>query len=75
MFLQWTSGMKPRSESSFSRRSVMAISVGHFSATSPSSVLKVCAGRPATRPPPSTPRIAAHQWCLANDSVSRVAKA
>src|SRR6266705_5910814 len=34
----------------------MAISVGHFRATSPSSVWNVCAGKPSTRPPPSTPQ-------------------
>src|SRR4051812_48615560 len=61
VFLQCTSEMKPRSDSSFSRRSVIASSVGHLSATSPSSVLKVWVGRFSTRPPPSTPRIAAHQ--------------
>src|SRR3954464_11580004 len=61
VFLQCTSEMKPRSESSFSRRSVIASSVGHLSATSPSSVLKVWVGRFSTKPPPSTPRMAAHQ--------------
>src|SRR5262245_7316567 len=40
-FLQCISGMKPRLENSFSRRSVIGISVGHLSATSPSSVEKV----------------------------------
>src|SRR5438067_13164045 len=61
VFLQCTSEMKPRSDNSFSRRSVIASSVGHFNAISPSSVLKVWVGRFSTRPPPSTPRIAAHQ--------------
>src|SRR6516225_9255681 len=64
--------MKPRSENSFSRRSVIATSVGHLSATSPSSVRKVCVGNPSTKPPPSTPRIAAHQLYLAKASVRRV---
>ncbi|CKT80779.1 Uncharacterised protein [Mycobacterium tuberculosis] len=37
--LELTMAMKPRSLSSFSRRSVMVTSVGGFSAMSPSSVL------------------------------------
>ena len=43
-------------------------------ATSPSSVRKLWAGRPSTRPPPSTPRIEAHQPYFANELVSRAAK-
>ena len=50
--LQWTSGTNPRSDSSFSRRSVMAISVGLFSATSPSSVRKVWKAAPRPGRPP-----------------------
>ena len=48
-FLRWTSGMKPFLASSASRRSLMAISVGHFMSTPPSSVGKVCVGRPFDR--------------------------
>ena len=40
---------------------VMAISVGHFMSTPPSSVGKVCAGRPSTAPPDSMPRMREHQ--------------
>src|SRR3546814_11720588 len=61
--------------SSFSRRSVIAISVGHLSATSPSSVLKVWVGRPSTSRPPSTPRIASHQTDLEKALVSLVPSA
>src|SRR5450830_2177918 len=75
VFLQCTSEMKPRSDSSFSRRSVIATSAGHFSATSPSSVLKVWVGRLSTRPPPSTPRMAAHQPNSPKALVSRTPKA
>ena len=57
LFLRWTSGMKPFFASSASRRSEMAISVGHFMATSPSSVGNVWTGSPSTLPPPSTPRL------------------
>ena len=60
-----TSGTKPRSASSFSRRSVIGVSVGHFMATSPESVRKLCTGSPSTRPPLSTPRMLAHQPYLA----------
>src|SRR5262245_27012917 len=73
--LQWMSGRKPRSDSSFSRRSVMPISVGHFMATSPSSVGNVCTGSPSTLPPPSTPRVLAIQPYFENASVIRVAYA
>ena len=54
--LAWMRGMNPRLDSSNSRRSVMATSVGHFMATSPWSVLNVLTGSPSTLPPPSTPR-------------------
>ncbi len=57
LFLRWISGMKPFFASSASRRSLMAISVGHFMSMPPSSVGKVCAGRPSTAPPASTPRM------------------
>jgi hypothetical protein len=60
-FLRWSSGISPRSASSFSRRSSMAISVGHFMATPPSSVGKVWTGRLVTAPPDSTPRMRVHQ--------------
>src|SRR5438046_7899538 len=59
--LQCTKGTNPWSAISFSRRSVMGVSLGHFIATSPSSVLKECTGSPSTSPPLSTPRIVAHQ--------------
>src|SRR4051812_9241116 len=53
--------MRPFLASSASRRSVIAISVGHFMSTPPSSVGKVWQGRPSTTPPDSTPRIRVHQ--------------
>jgi hypothetical protein len=56
-FFLWISGMKPFFASSASRRSLIAISVGHFIATPPSSVGKVKAGRPSTAPPLSMPRM------------------
>src|SRR5437588_5082447 len=74
-FLLCNSGKKPRFDSSNSRRSEMAISVGHFMATSPSSVGKVWTGKPSTLPPPSTPRLRAIQPYLATASVIRVAYA
>src|SRR5262245_49104503 len=73
--LQWHSGTRPRSLSSFSRRSVIEVSVGHLSAMSPSSVLNVCAGSPSTRPPPSTPRMAAVQPYSENALLIRCASA
>ena len=42
-------------------RSLMAISVGHFMSTPPSSVGNVCAGKFSTAPPDSTPRMDVHQ--------------
>src|SRR5712691_8711222 len=69
--LQCTSGTNPRSASSFSRRSEIGVSVGHFMATSPDSVLKLCTGRPSTSPPLSTPRMVAHQPYVANALVIR----
>src|SRR6185312_8630817 len=60
-FLRWISGMKPQAASSASRRSLIAISVGHFISTPPSSLGNVCTGRPSTAPPDSTPRIDEHQ--------------
>src|SRR5437762_11923757 len=57
--LQCTRGANPRSASSFSRRSVIGVSVGHFIATSPESVLNEWTGRPSTSPPLSTLRIVA----------------
>src|SRR5207244_3086761 len=68
-FLLCKSGRRPRLDSSYSRRSEMAISVGHFMATSPSSVGKVCTGSPSTLPPPSTPRVRAIQPYLPTASV------
>jgi hypothetical protein len=59
--LRWISGMKPFLASSASRRSLMAISVGHFMSTPPSSVGKVCVGRFSTAPPDSMPRMREHQ--------------
>ena len=41
----------------------------------PQSVLKLWIGRPSTRPPPSTPRMAAHQPYLAKALVSRAPSA
>ena len=73
--LQCTSGTKPRSASSFSRRSEIGVSVGHFMAMSPDSVLKLWTGRPSTSPPLSTPRIVAHHPKRANDCVIRDASA
>src|SRR5947207_3327674 len=67
--------MKPRLDSSNSRRSEMAISVGHFMAIEPSSVGKVWTGRPSTLPPPSTPRVRAIQPYFEYASVMRVAYA
>src|SRR3954453_18749343 len=66
-----SSGRKPRLDSSNSRRSEMAISVGHFMAMSPSSVGKVWTGRPSTLPPPSTPRARANQPYLASGVSTR----
>ena len=59
--------MKPFFASSASRRSLIAISVGHFMSTPPSSVGKVCAGRPSTAPPDSTPRMREHQPYILNE--------
>lgn len=64
-FLRCTSGISPILSSSAERRSVIATSVGHFMSTPPSSVGKVCVGRPSTAPPDSMPRIREHQpYCL-----------
>ena len=60
-FFLWISGMKPFFASSASRRSLIAISVGHFMSTPPSSVGKVCTGSPSTEPPDSMPRMREHQ--------------
>ena len=57
VFLRCTIEMRPAFDNSASRRSVIAISVGHFRSTPPSSVGKVCVGRLSTSPPDSTPRI------------------
>ena len=57
VFLRCRIGMKPSFASSASRRSSMAISVGHFIAIDPSSVGKLWTGRLMTEPPDSTPRI------------------
>ncbi len=54
-------------ESSASRRSEMAISVGHFMSTPPSSVGNVWQGRLSTVPPDSTPRISEHQPYALNE--------
>jgi hypothetical protein len=65
LFLRCTSGMKPFLASSASRRSSMAISVGHFMSTPPSSVGKLWVGRLVTAPPDSMPRMREHQpYCL-----------
>ena len=53
--------MKPFFASSASRRSLIAISVGHFMSTPPSSVGKVCAGSLRPTPPDSMPRMREHQ--------------
>ena len=60
-FFLWISGMKPFLASSASRRSLIAISVGHFMSTPPSSVGKVRVGSPSTAPPDSMPRMRVHQ--------------
>ncbi len=60
-FLRWIIDRKPFFESSASRRSEMAISVGHFMSTPPSSDGKLCVGRFSTAPPDSMPRIREHQ--------------
>ena len=60
-FFLWISGMKPFFASSASRRSLIAISVGHFMSTPPSSVGKVCTGSPSIEPPDSMPRMREHQ--------------
>src|SRR5881275_2188963 len=65
--------MKPQSANSFSRRSVIPISVGHFMSTPPSSVGKECTGRPSTMPPDSAPRMRAHQPYILNERVMLVA--
>ncbi len=70
-FFECTSGRNPQSDNSYSRRSSMPISVGHFWSVSPSSLLKTCEGSPSTLPPFSAPRIAVHQPFFANESVSR----
>src|SRR5947209_20468647 len=76
VFLQCTNGMKPSSsEISRSRRSVIAISVGHIWAISPRSVVKVWVGRSSTKPPPLTPRMETHQRWSKNASVILVARA
>src|SRR6185436_445271 len=65
LFLRCTIDRKPFLDSSASRRSEMAISVGHFMSTPPSSVGKVWVGRPVTAPPDSMPRMREHQpYCL-----------
>src|SRR6478752_7903563 len=61
VFFLWISGMKPLLASSASRRSLMPISVGHVMSTPPSSVGKVCVGKPSTAPPASMPRMREHQ--------------
>ena len=66
-FFLWISGMKPFLASSASRRSLMAISVGHFMSTPPSSVGKVCVGSPSTEPPDSMPRMREHQPYILNE--------
>src|SRR5439155_5541279 len=67
VFFLWSNGMKPFLASSASRRSLMAISVGHFMSTPPSSVGNVCTGRPSTAPPDSTPRMREHQPYILNE--------
>src|SRR5215208_255847 len=75
VFFWCTSGTNPRSASSFSRRSVIGASVGHFIAMSPDSVLKLWMGSPSTSPPDSTPRIVAHHPYNANAFVTRAPSA
>src|SRR3954452_18559711 len=57
LFLRWMSGISPFLASSASRRSLMAISVGHLLSIEPSSVGNACTGRLGTAPPDSTPRM------------------
>lgn len=61
--------------SSASRRSLMAISVGHFMSTPPSSLGKVWHGRFSTAPPDSTPRMAVHQPNSLNERLMLAAMA
>ena len=65
-FLRWTSGMKPFLASSASRRSLIAISVGHFMSTPPSSVGNVCTGRSFdhARPTPRRGCVVHHPYSL-----------
>src|SRR6516225_5042922 len=72
-FLRCTSGMKPFLASSASRRSEIAISVGHFMSTPPSSVGNECTGKPSTAPPDSMPRIREHQPYILNERLMLVA--
>ena len=72
-FFLCTSGMKPFLASSASRRSAMAISVGHFISTPPSSVGNVWQGSPSTAPPDSMPRIREHQPYILNERLMFVA--
>src|SRR4249920_637683 len=61
--------MKPFFASSASRRSVIAISVGHLMSWPPSSVGNVWHGRPASSPPDSTPRMREHHPYILNERV------
>src|ERR1700676_517205 len=67
VFLRWISGIMPTFASSASRRSLMAISVGHFISTPPSSLGKVWTGNPSTAPPDSTPRMDEHHPYILKD--------
>src|SRR3984893_3457589 len=67
--LRWSSAIKPFLASSASRRSLIAISVGHFMSTPPSSVGKVCVGSPSMAPPDSTPRLREHHPHSLNEQV------
>src|SRR5579871_6018060 len=69
------SGMKPFFASSASRRSLMAISVGHFMSTPPSGVGKVWVGSPSTAPPDSMPRMREHQPYVLNERLMFTAMA
>src|SRR3569833_3985924 len=72
-FFLWMSGMKPFLADSASRRSLMAIAVGHFMSTPPSSVGKACVGRPSTEPPDSMPRMREHQPYSLNERLMFIA--
>src|ERR1700730_72811 len=67
VFLRWIIGIMPTFANSASRRSLIAISVGHFISTPPSSLGNVWTGKPSTAPPDSTPRMEEHQPYILKD--------